>query len=234
MSSTSVVAETRTAVRDSGFSDRLNQACDANFHCPPLHKGRLSWIADSLSKKLKKTVSLQTAARWLNGEAKPRRDKNDALANLLGVDPIWLYFGIEQDLTPRERKVRNALADGAVNLIAGLIQMDGGYPAFPDEKDARAQREHVDLYAVIKGANYSFHVTVGTKQDDNWQFVVPIGHENLVVLGVVREAFSFRIFELTEDLIANSGGNTRGVSITVPVSDADVTENEIKSFSQRL
>ncbi len=222
-----------SVIRDPEFAKRLGQACDANFHCPELHKGRLTWLADQMGKRLKKAVSAQTCARWINGEAKPRRDKNDVLAELLGVDPIWLYLGVEQDITPRERKVRNALADGAVNLIAGLIQMDGGYPAFPEEKDARAQREHVDLYAVIKGANYAFHVALATPAAGNHEFKIPKDYENIVVLGVVRENFAFRIIELTEEMIL-SKGTPKGSVVSIILTDSEISEGEITGFNRRL
>lgn len=220
-------------VRDPAFARRLEQACDANIHCPPMHKGRLVWLAAEMSKRLKSKVTVQTCARWMNGEAKPRQAKNIKLAELLGVDSTWLYLGIEQDLTPRERRFRNATADGAVNLIAGLIQMDGGYPAFPEEKDTRAVREHIDLYAVIKGANYSFHVTVGTKQGNEWSFVVPVETESVVILGVVREGFAMRIIEITNEII-EAHGTSRGRSMTVTMSEETLAEGQLKSFAQRL
>jgi hypothetical protein len=55
-------------------------------------------------------------------------------------------MGIDPEFQPHERKLRNAMADGAVNLVAGFIQMDGAYPAFPEESDTpRARRQRRPL-----------------------------------------------------------------------------------------
>ncbi|MEO5866457.1 MAG: helix-turn-helix transcriptional regulator [Sphingomonas sp.] len=220
-------------IRDAAFALRLEQSCDASPHCPPMHRGRLTWIAEQLTKQFKEQVSVQTVARWMNGEAKPRQAKNVKLATLLNVDPVWLYMGVESDITPRERKVRNAMADGAVNVVAGLIQMDGGYPAFPEEKDTRAHREHVDLYAVIKGANYALHVALGKETDGGYSFSVPANHDHVVMLGAVRDGFAFRIVELTTDLM-EAHGNTSGRSMTIALSDDVMAKHQLSSFAQRL
>lgn len=229
---TSVSGDTKV-IRDLAFARRLEQACDANFHCPEVNKGRLTWIRNEMAKKIGRTFPLQTVSRWISGESKPRHEKMKMLADILGVDSHWLYFGVEDEVSPRERKVRNAMADGAVNLVAGLIQMDGGHPAFPADDDERAKRDRVDLYAVIKGASYAFHVALAIEKEGKWQFVLPIKHQELVVLGVVRDGFTFRIVELTGDLIE---GNATGKAnaLTVMLSDKEVAKREIKSFAQRL
>lgn len=160
----------------------------------------------------------------MHGESKPRQDKNGLLAKLLEVDPSWLFMGIDSDLGPRERKARNAMADGVVNVVAGLIQMDGGSPAFPADDDARATKDNVDLYAVIKGAQYVFHVALG---NDDGRFVVPTQHENVIVLGVRRKGFSFEIYELPPEVITE--GQRRGGSIEVMGAGRRVT-----GFDRRL
>lgn len=43
-----------------------------------------------------------------------------ALAQLLEVDLGWLTLGTKPEMTPKERKARNAVADGAVNLVAAV------------------------------------------------------------------------------------------------------------------
>lgn len=40
-----------------------------------------------------RSVSFQTASRWLNGRSMPEQDKLQVLAELLGVDPHVLRFG---------------------------------------------------------------------------------------------------------------------------------------------
>ncbi len=220
-------------IRDAGFAQRLEQACDASFHCPPMHKGRLTWIADQLEKRFKVKVSFETVRKWLKGENKPRQAKNALLAQLLDVDSTWLYLGVDPDMTPRERKARNSQADGAVNLVAGFIQMDGGFPAFPEESDKRAQREHIDLYAIIRGANYAFHVSLAYQQDGDWRFPLPNMAEMPIVLGVVREGFSIRVIEINDAAIAAYGSGNSGTRMVV-LSDDQVDAGKLTSFANRL
>lgn len=221
-------------IRDPEFARRLESACDGHPHVPPLHRGRLTWIRDHLVKNFNLDVSVETVRKWFAGEAKPRPDKTALLAQLLEVDVSWLQIGIDQDLAPRERKVRNAMADGAVNLIAGFIQMDGGNPAFPDEADKRAARDNVDLYAIIKGANYALHVALGTLEGGGFRFPVPVNHEHVVVLGVIRSGLRIDVIELTDDLIEKYG-TRRGASIEVSLDRAAaVKAPRIESFAVRL
>lgn len=179
-------------------------------------------------------VSRETVSRWFLGEAKPRLLKSDKIAQILGVDPVWLYLGQQGDMQPRERKLRNAEIDGAVNVIAGFVQMDGGHPAFPEEGDRRAKRDSVDLYAIIRGANYAFHVSVARTQDDgSLQFTVPNEHDSAVVLGVIRNGFAVRVIELSSELIEQYGTRTGG-SIKLLLDEDTVAAHELKSFANRL
>lgn len=213
-------------IRDAGYAHRLEQACDSNPHCPAMHHGRQKWIADQLRERFNEHVSTETVRRWYHGEVKPRLDKNNKVAELLMVDPVWLYQGIDSSLTVRERKVRNATADGAVNLVAGLIQMDGGSPAFPDG-DAP---EGVDLFAIIKGAQYSMHIALGEPAGTGYRFSAPAAMGNVMTLGVIREGMRIRIADIT-DALAEHGQNTGGsVSVTIPERSLSM----IESFTRRI
>lgn len=211
-------------IRDAGFAQRFEMACDSHAHCPPLHQGRLRWIVDQFAERFGETITTETARKWRFGEAKPRQDKNALLAQILEVDPTWLYMGIDPELEPKERKARNAMADGVVNVVAGIIQMDGGNPAFPDEDDDRATKENVDLYAIIKGAQYAFHVCMA---DGDGNFAVPTRHSAVTVLGVTRKGMAFEIVELPAEVIA--AGRKRGGSIEVSQKGRKIT-----SFARRL
>jgi len=161
--------------------------------------------------------------KWFAGEAMPRPDKTALLAELLMVDVAWLQIGVDPDMAPRDRKIRNAQADGAVNAVAGFIQMDGGHPAFPKESGA------VDLHAIIRGAKYDFHISTA---DAAGHFHVPLENEELIVLGVKRaEGFCMDIYELTPDLI-EAHGVRRGGSIEVAVPPKEL--RRVESFSNRL
>jgi len=220
-------------IRDPEFAKRLSQACDGYTHVPPLHSGRLTWVQRELLSRFKEDVSVETVRKWFAGEAKPRPDKLAKLAQLLEVDVAWLSLGINPDLEPRERKARNAMADGAVNLVAGLIQMDGGYPAFPEEGDKAAQKNHVDLHAIIRGAKYDIHVSLGELDGRNIRFVVPTTYESVLVLGVVKRGFKIEIFEITPEVIAASG-ERRGGSIEVILDEVEARLRKIESFKSRF
>lgn len=210
-------------IRHPEFAKRLDSACDNNGHCPPKHKGRQTWVRRELHNRFEEDVTPETVRKWFSGEAMPRPDKTAMLAEILQVDVAWLQIGVDPDLAPRDRKVRNAVVNGAVNAVAGFIQMDGGHPAFPEKEGS------VDLHAIIRGAKYDFHVSTA---DDAGHFHVPVDHEDMIVLGAVRgEGFCLEIYELTPDVIEKHG-NRRGGSIGVAVPTKKL--RRVESFSNRL
>jgi transcriptional regulator with XRE-family HTH domain len=157
------------------FAGRLTQACDEHEHVPPLYKGRQIWLSRELG------VSPEAARKWLEGLARPRTQKMKELAQKLGVDESWLALGSASDVPLKERRARNAVADGAVNVVAGYIQMNGGNPAFPSGDDSNT---HIDLYAIIKGEHLSIHVALGVEDSDSSiTFMVPA--KECTVIGVV-------------------------------------------------
>ena len=209
-------------IRDPGFAHRFNQACDAHRECPALHHGRLAWVRDEFENRFKEKVSIETVRKWSIGETKPYAGRMELLAQLLEVPVEWLHLGAEHGVSARERKARNAMASGAANLIAGLIQLDGGHPAFPEQDGP------VDLHAIIKGAKYDFHVSLG---DDDGRFLVPVDHEGVIVLGVVRHGFSFEIYEIPVEVIDQYGERKgRALEVTVDLS----TLNRIEGFDRRI
>lgn len=227
-------ARREVVIRDAEFGRRLVSAIDNHPHAPPPHKGRLRWFADEMDRRFGKRVSEEGVRKWIIGENKPRDSTMAQIAEMLRVDPAWLAMGLDANLRPRETKVRNAMASGAVNIVAGLIQMDGGYPAFPKEDDQRAKSEHLDLYAIIKGAQYSIHVALGQAEGEGVRFAVPVEADKLIVLGVVRdEGFKVRIFELPWETI-EAFGKRRGGSIEVNIGNIDDDLTEIQTFANRL
>lgn len=219
-------------IREPEFAARLAQACDAHQIVPPLHSGRLTWIQRQLKTHYNEPVSVETVRKWFAGEAKPRADKLSKLAQLLEVDEAWLSLGVAHDITPRERVVRNAMADGVVNVIAGLIQMDGGLPAFPEENDEEAKAKNIDLHAIIRGGKFDIHVSMGEREGNQLRFQVPSKNESLVVLGVLRNGFAFEVYDISRELIAT--GHRKGVAVEVLVDPTDDRLHQIESFKQRL
>lgn len=216
-------------IRDSAFAKRFEQACDKFAQVPPKHAGRLTWIRDTLTSRFDENVSIESVRKWFAGEAKPRPDKLAKLASILEVDVVWLSLGIDQALEPRELKARRAMADGAVNLVAGLIQMDGGHPAFPSEDDG-SEAAGVDLHAIIRGAKYDFHISLGTKDDSGLRFAIPANYHNLVVLGVVRTGFLFEIYEIPSEQIASGDHHGGSIDLLLPATAL----HQIKDFKNRI
>lgn len=234
----SFMAETQVKKRPHiDFARRLLTACDGNPHVPAPNFGRLRWFEEQLLSRFGITVTREGVRKWFDGVALPRTESMHALAQLLEVDLSWLSLGTS-NVPPREQKLRNAEADGAVNLVAGLIQMSGANPAFPAAGDARAATNHIDIYAIIRGAQYAIHVAVGSEVDGGFKFSVPIGAQDCVVIGVVkREGFAVDLLELdSEGLIEH--GKRKGGTIDLVVNPNYRTENhtwrQIKSFAERL
>lgn len=226
-------------VRDAPFAKRLNEACDNHPDCPPLHYGRLSWLVSNFKSKFSVDITSETARKWIAGEVRPRPSSMSLLAQLLEIDLAWLAVGSEGDVPREERKVRNAMADGAVNLVAGMIATDGGHPAFPDPDDPRAKS--TDLFAIIKGAQYAFKVTVGHPNGGkSWLFSLPNNYRDVFVIGLVRVGpFHWDVLELDAETITKNRENKGGqLAITADKRGAAYTVGghklrQLESFADR-
>ncbi len=216
------------------FSIRMQQACDGNPKVPPLNFGRLGWIVKELENRSGVTVTKETVRKWFAGDTFPRSKIIPSLAQILGVDPVWLATGHEPELSSKEMKIRDANADGAVNLVAGIIAMSGGHPAFPQGDDEVAKTGKIDLYAVIRGAQYRFHVTSGYKEDDSWKFVFPVEAVGSVIIGVTRVGeFCFEFLEIDSETIETQAKRKSGV-YEITKTPESVGWRKINTFGARL
>lgn len=217
---------------DKAFALRMAQACDGNPLVPAPNYGRLQWFIDNLKLRFNLTVSHETVRRWLNGESIPRRKYMPFVAELLGVDEVWLTFGRSPELDNRQQKLRNAEADGVVNVVAGFIQMCGANPAFPEAGDKRAEKEHIDIYAIIRGAQYAFHVALAAPIEGGHRFGVPIVAADAFIIGVVRTSdLTCDFYEI--DAAALEGATRKAGLIEVTVG-AKPGLKQIKTFAERL
>lgn len=209
------------------FSRRLEQACADNPHVPPHNFGRLRWFADELAKHGVE-VRQETIRKWFAGETRPREKPLAALAKILRADSAWLLVGSTSGITEKEARVRNAAADGAVNLVAGLVQMHGARPAFPRQDDEFAQKHKIDLYAIIKGVQYPFHVTLFHEG----KAIVPFEAEGSFVLGVIPlSPTSFKLVEVDREGLAAAGKRKSGF---IEITEDSYPWREIESFQERL
>ena len=173
-------------VRDKAFARRLHQAAEDRPDVPPFGLGRQSWIKERMD------VSHEAVRKWLSGETRPRPAAMKKLAGLFGVDEAWLSLGVAPDVPQKEREARNAMADGAVNVFAGLVQMNGGHCAFPSENDERIG--FVDLYTIVRGSQFSVHITMGVELSTGvLKFQIPKEYKQCVVMGAIHEPYSMHV-----------------------------------------
>lgn len=221
--------------RHPEFGARFELACDGNPLVPPQNYGRLSWIVKQFKDRFDTDVTIESVRKWSIGVTYPRPDAMMKLAAILAVDQAWLALGTTSEISEKDAKIRKAEMSGAVNLLAGIIQMSGCHPAFPDNADDRAREESTDLYAIIRGAQYRLHVALGQKEGTAVTFSVPVSAvDNNIVIGVVQEeGFCFRFFEINHDTLAE--GKRKDGAVIVRVDDAtQMPFREIKSFAERL
>jgi Helix-turn-helix. len=240
-SATGRVGRGGTPRRDRAFALRLQKACDDNPRVPAYNHGRQAWVRAQLVERYGVNVSNETVSKWFTGVSRPRPEKITTIAKLLEVDEAWLALGVQGEVEPRERRLRNAQADGAVNVVAGFIQMCGGHPAFPDD-DGRGDLAPVDLYAIIKGAHYSINVAVAQPVDGGqYRCQVPHGYEQRIVIAIVqREPLVCDFLELPAEMITAHGARRSGyVEVTFAagpkgyVTDGAVWPR-IQTFAERL
>lgn len=225
-------------IRYPDFAKRLERACDGNGSIPPPNFGRLGWFVDKLAEH-QIDASQEGVRKWFAGLAMPRPRTVTVLSEILQVDEAWLLTGRTPDLGVREQKLRNAEVDGVVNVVAGVIQMDGGRPGFPE---GAKQKKNVDLYAIIRGAQYAFHIALAVKtKDGHTRFAIPADISETVVIGVVRtSAFSFDMIEIDVEALAAQGKGRGGQIDLLTTFDGknyfagDLGLKRIESFAERL
>ncbi len=218
------------------FAERFQLACEGNPHVPPQHYGRLGWIVKQLQERFQIKTTPETVRRWSAGEARPRADKMKALAQLLQVDQAWLALGEQSSDTPRERKLRDAEQDGAVNVLAGVIRMCGGNPAFPTLDDEQATANLTDLYAIIKGAQYAMHVVTPVVRKGFIEITVSAkARKSVVIVVVMKPGLNFEFYELPFDVIEESGELKSGSYTLKADTEADIEGiRRIETFAERL
>lgn len=196
-------------IRDKGFAKRLAQACEENRNCPTEGRGKQKWLHDRLAEQHDLVFSAETVRKWFKGVMKPRMHAWSAIATVLEVDEQWLFRGIDQEETPTEKKKRNAVADGAVNYVAGLIQLAGGNIAFPETEGD----DQPDLFAIVKGKQHAIEIIhMPADKAGTFRVRAPVKAENKVVIVVTNgdAPTHFTLLRLTTELIAKNGKGRGG------------------------
>ncbi len=207
-------------IRHPDFAIRMQQACDGNPKVPLPNYGRLGWFVDQIKANSGAEVTIETIRKWFAGESRPRQKLMASLAQVLEVDEAWLSLGRQPKISRKQAEIRDAAADGAVNYVAGLIQMCGGHPAFPDENT------RYDLSAIIRGAQYFFHIVVAA----DGTFSVPITAKDAIVIGLIKVTdLHYDLFELDWEGMSERG-KRKGSHLEVP----QYGWKQIKTFSERF
>lgn len=189
-------------IRDKAFAKRLAQAC-ANHPRAPSGHGQQIWVRRALIEMFDTTVSPEGIRKWFAGEARPRPKMMSQLAQMLSVDEAWLSLGITPAAEPRAKERLNAMANGAVNLVAGQIQLAGGTIAFAEE-DA----DH-DIFAIVKGKQVALSVKLASGMPNSTLSLVAT--DKLVIAVVpTSETTVFRFFRVPTELIEEFGVNRGG------------------------
>ncbi|WP_299913609.1 hypothetical protein [uncultured Paracoccus sp.] len=219
-------------LRHEDFARRFKTACDENPNVPELNHGRLGWIAKNLGEKGFETTP-ETVRKWTVGQSRPHpHAKMVALAELLRVDLDWLSNGTSPGVTKKEARVRREVADGAVNFIAGLVQMSGAHPAFPAEGDEFARSNQIDLYAIIRGIQHAFHIVTGEVVGDDVEFLIPAHPTNAIIIGLVpKGGLSYEIVWIDGD-DAEEKGVRRGDLTAITLGS--VAHKPVETFAQKF
>lgn len=223
------------------FARRLHMAADNSDRCPPKHRGRYEWLVEELSKRYNIKITKETVRKWFAGEARPRANKANQVAEIFQVDPTWLLLGIGPHEEPADEKRVQGGASAAVNLLAGMLMALDVPTAFPGTDDPL--RDSVSLYAVIARRQVRLHATWGdTSVKGRVKFIIPNEHEIVNVIGVIPGDTErcFRLFHIVQDAISKYGRKRGGyIEISMVLEDAgmqveDIRIPEIKALKAML
>lgn len=180
-------------VRHKDFAKRIEIACENHPHAPSGH-GRQIWLKNTLEENFSEIVSREAVRKWFAGESRPKPKLMSIVARALAVDEAWLALGMTPTATPTEKRKQNALAAGAVNLVAAQIQLAGGHIAFPENAD------QYDINAIIRGKSHSIAVRLFNSVSH-----FPLDTKDVVVVTSTDRKTVFSFFRLPVEVIMQNG-----------------------------
>ncbi|WP_158589808.1 helix-turn-helix domain-containing protein [Gemmobacter lutimaris] len=194
----------RGVIRDAAFAHRLEEACQANPHCPTdLPRGKQKWVYDTLAERHGISVSAEAARKWFSGETRPNPRTMRALADILGIDEGWLSLGLKPDIPTAEKGGRFRAANGAVNLVSGMIQVAGGHVATNTEPASE-----FEFTAIVNGHLLTLEVRLAHDLGGGkFRFTPNNRPEASMVIGVIPGADMTQadLLKLGHDQIKNCG-----------------------------
>jgi hypothetical protein len=205
------------------------RACDGNRQIPAPNEGRLRWFKEQFGAS-GHNVSMETVRKWFAGMTVPRQKLLQPLADILQVDAGWLSAGTSENVTMSEKRLRTLSSKGAVNIVAGFIQMDGGQAALPKSSDEFAHEKSIDLHAIIRNAKYDLTIVTSVEN----RISVPVSASENVILAVIREpapGFSVTIIELDWEPDVGIGKYENGAYL---LDGNSMQGRAVESFRERL
>ena len=206
--------------RDEEFARRLNEVCNEPPRIPPYNRGRGEWIRKNMEMLLGNKLSAESVSNWFNGQARPRPDKMKALAQLLRVDEAWLSLGVTPELSVEQRAERSIHAGGAVNFVAGLVQLGGGTIAFIDPP--ALESAYADFFAILKGKAHLVKVSFGVLAKSEVKFAAPNEHDRIRVIALLKDDTGrYHLYEIPSKVSAKHGRPTGGYIEVVATRKGD-------------
>lgn len=158
------------------FAARFERAVEGHPLAPTSQYGRQAWVLEKLKTETGLEVSANTMSKWFTGSARPREDNIRKIAQVLQVDEVWLSLGrkpIEHSNTPTGAE----RSRGAVLMVAGMIEMEGGRVTFPGPDAAP-----IDLQVNMTGQQFNLIVVTPTENGDKISCIVnePVGDARIV------------------------------------------------------
>lgn len=163
----------------SEFYTRLLQACRENPDIPEYGKGQQTFIAQRLG------VSQEAVRKWFSGESKPKSPVGRKLADLLGVDYVWLALGTSHGEIEKRREAAGRQDSAVYALMAFLIEK-GYSAAFDNDSD------NVDIVTIYQGQQN--HIAVrqaeGKKESLTASFSMSVISDVSTIIAVRTNTFS--------------------------------------------
>lgn len=163
----------------SEFYTRLLQACSENPDIPEYGKGRQTYISQQMG------VSQEAVRKWFAGESKPKSAMGRKLAELLGVDYVWLALGTSHGEIEKRREAAGR-QDAAVYALMSFLIEKGYSAAFDNEND------NIDIVTIYQGQQNQIAVSLaeGKKDDLVASFSMSIINDVSTIIAVRNNTFS--------------------------------------------
>lgn len=163
----------------SEFYTRLLQACRENPDIPVYGRGQQTFIAQRLG------VSQEAVRKWFAGDSKPKSAVGRKLADLLGVDYVWLALGTSHGEIEKRREAAGR-QDAAVYALMAFLIEKGHSAAFDNYSD------NVDIVTIYQGQQN--HIAVkqaeGKKENLCVAFGMSVISDVSTVIAVRTNTFS--------------------------------------------